>query len=576
MRMRKILCIALFVVMVCVTASHALSLGEILGVDPDKVGKTEIAPQTENALSPRPEDSVYVMLKLDDTSGFLKWLFSREHIDLFMPLIISHEDSNEIMGVVEVFSSIAENSPIKSLAVVSGINKEDAKQQDTYFQLAFTVSPEAEPYVKKIADGNAEASDFARLLLGVNSPLLNMAETMLKAEREDDMYKVDNELFVKAHDGLIVMGSSANEVKSALNALNNEESRLFTGTKRRFTAKDFAFVHCDLNTASMLDDDGDDKTFAELDPGEVFECPLDVEFAFTKLADKFIMSTGLNFTRSLKKDIANRVAESNKNASIAKGGHIDLTNAGTKSPLLALGGYLNIAGVKEIPGDDAKDVWNFIVKQLKNRFGITEEEFVGLFTGPFSFVVNDSVTYEGFKIPAIYTTQTGQKDSAAKVFAKLTKSPHFQKVKEGVLQVDSSLSPVSCLIQDKGESLGIDFAELATLGAKPEIKPALNDIINVPAVMAIWLDFSAIQSWLNDDENGVMMMLAPLATFAGYGKHFQAFRDILGAELSVPTMSIRLENYETLHTEFGLADVNPENGLITKIIKVYRDFNKKK
>ncbi|MBQ4432264.1 MAG: hypothetical protein II877_12240, partial [Synergistaceae bacterium] len=215
-------------------------------------------------------------------------------------------------------------------------------------------------------------------------------------------------------------------------------------------------------------------------------------------------------------------------------------------------------------------------KQLKNRFGITEEEFAGLFTGPFSFVVNDSVTYEGFNIPAIYTSQTGRDDSAAKVFDKLSKSKHFQKVKEGILQADSSLSPVSCLVQDKGATLGIDFAELATIGGKPEMKPALNDLMNSPAVVAMWLDFASIQSWLNSDENGFMMMLGPLATFSGFGKHFQAFRDIVGAELSVPAMSIRLEDYETIHTEFSLADVNPENGLIAKIVKVYRDFNKKK
>ena len=571
MRMRKILCLAIFAIMLCVTASHALSLGEILGANTVKESA-----KTENALSPRPEDSVYVMLKLDDTGSFLKWIFSRENINILMPLIIGSEDSNEIMGVVEVLSSIAENTPVKSLAIVSGINKEDAKRQDTYFQLAFTVSPEAEPYVKKIADGKAEASDFARLLLGVNSPLLSMAETMLKAEREDDMFKIDNELFVKAHDGLIVMGSSANEVKAALNALSDEKSRLFATTKRRFNAKDFAFIHFDFNTASMLDDDDDDKTLAEFDTGTVFEKPLDVEFAFTKLADKFIMSTGLNFAQTLKKEYADKVTTANKSISPVKGGHIDITNAGTKSPLLAFGGYLHITGIKDVPDNDAKKAWDFMVKQLKNRFGITEEEFAGLFTGPFSFVVNDSVTYEGFNIPAIYTSQTGRDDSAAKVFDKLSKSKHFQKVKEGILQADSSLSPVSCLVQDKGATLGIDFAELATIGGKPEMKPALNDLMNSPAVVAMWLDFASIQSWLNSDENGFMMMLGPLATFSGFGKHFQAFRDIVGAELSVPAMSIRLEDYETIHTEFSLADVNPENGLIAKIVKVYRDFNKKK
>lgn len=249
-----------------------------------------------------------------------------------------------------------------------------------------------------------------------------------------------------------------------------------------------------------------------------------------------------------------------------------LTIGGIKTPLLALGGFMNIASVKD--NKDTKEAWDEVIRQLRVRFGISEEEFTSFFKGPFSVTVNDSVTYEGMKIPAVYISQTGMKDSAQKIFARLIKSPHFQKVQEGILQLDTSISPVSCLIQDKGETLGINFAELANLSGKAAVKPALQSLLDSEGISAIWIDFDGIRSWITDPENGVMAMALPMAKMFGMGEIADAANDILTAEFSVPSCSFRAEGIDKFRVEFTNVKINAENGIIARAIKIYQKFSK--
>ena len=104
----------------------------------------------------------------------------------------------------------------------------DVKTSEYFFQIAFTVSDDVSSVVKKIAEGSAEDKDFAKLLLGSDSPLVSMLETMLKAEKLDgNVYKVDNELFVKAQDGLIIAGITSGDLSLSLKALAEDKERLF-------------------------------------------------------------------------------------------------------------------------------------------------------------------------------------------------------------------------------------------------------------------------------------------------------------------------------------------------------------
>ena len=119
----------------------------------------------------------------------------------------------------------------------------------------------------------------------------------------------------------------------------------------------------------------------------------------------------------------------------------------------------------------------------------------------------------------------------------------------------------------------MDFAELASLSEKPELKPAFAELMKRDSVSSTWIDFAGIQSWINSDENGVFTTLTPLAAIMGYGKYVKALQDVLGADLSVPSMSIWAEDLEIIHTEFALKEIEAEKGLFATILRLYQEFN---
>ena len=522
------------------------------------------AVEVEDALTPAPEQSVYAVLKLDDTQALLKWIFSKENIDTFMPLILASEESNEILGVIEMISAFAENTSLKSAALLVGVMGD--KSPVPFFKMAFTVKPEAAPFLKKIADGSADAIDVAKLVMGKDNPMAAFAESMIKVEKADDnILKVDNELFLKAQGDMIVAGLSADDVKTSLNALEDESARLFAKKARRFGPKDFAWLHVDPATLKTLDEDD------EIDLEEVkkyVEKPLDLELGFMRVPGKFLMSMAYNLKEALAKE-ALETTGLNRDFTLAKGGNINLL--GAKSPLLALGGLLNIEGVKLT--DEGRDAWKEFVKQAKNRFGVSEEDLNKFFAGTFSLVVNDNVTIEGIKLPAIYISQKDTNGAGEKIFESFEKSPHFHKVQDGVLQIDSSLIPAPCFVTKTEDGLGINLAELANISAATTLKPALKELMNTDATSALWLDFAEIQSWILSDENGVLTLLEPLARFSGQGEIFDAVKDVLSAKFSVPSMSIHSDSIEIIHTEFEIdEDVKAEDGLMSKLVKIGKKF----
>ena len=529
---------------------------------------TAFSAQVEDALTQRPENSVYMVLKLNDTEALLKWIFSRENIDTFMPLILASKNSNEIMGGVEVLSAFAENTPLKNAALLIGVN--DKKVPEPYFQMALTVTPELSPIVKRIADGSASAVDIAKLFLGLDSPLASFAESMIKVEKAgDNILRIDNEIFMKAQDETVILAMSLNDIKSSLNAIENSDLRMFSKHERKFSGKDFIFFHCDPKVAANLNDDKKSDDIDLDDVGKYIDKPLNVEINFERMPDKFIMSMAFNLKEALNKFYSEKTFRNEKNIEKVKGGH--LNPIGKKSPLLMFSGFLDLSLFRDYDSE-TKKMWNDIVKQLKNRFGLTENDIIEASKGSFSLTVNDNVSVEGIKIPAIYTSMAAK---SGKIFDILAKSPHFHKVQERVLQIDSSVSPISCVVENKSGSLGVHFADLENVSSKPEIKTALNELMNKEAISGLWIDFDEIRNWIVSPENGVLIMLEPLARFTGNGEIFDDVRDLLSAEFSVPSISFWADSQEITHTQFNLAEINSSNGFLRKIVNLSRKYMNK-
>ena len=526
------------------------------------------AAKPEDALTSRPEDAVYMVLRLQDTSSFLRWMFSKENVEIFAPLFLKDKSKLEILAVSEFVSALASMSPIRSAAVVTGMTKNDTKQKNQFVQAALTFSPEVRTSVLRIEAGLADASDIAKLLIG-DTAAAKFAETMIKIEKEkDNIFRVNNNIFMSAAKDMVLLGSSVTEIRKAVKSLNDKDTRLFTKKARNFTAEDFCIFHVDYGTIAAFDAS---LQSGDLDPRKYFAKPLEGEIAFTRQPDTFLMSMSFNFKDALTKKYADKLAEQAAKWEDVNGGHIDLDAVGSSSPLVAIGTYINFDALNEI--DEWKPIMKAILRNMRVRFKVSDDETKALLSGPLSLVVNGTVTYESFKIPALYVTQQGEKGAAAKVYEKFTQSPNFSKVRDGILQLDSSISPVSCLVSDKGEKLGMYFAELPSLEQKPELKPALAELMKRESTASFWIDFAGIQNWLLDDNNGVMMMLAPLMTFGGYGKYYKALQDVLTAELSVPSMSMWGKAPEVMHIEFALKDIAPENGLFMRILRAYQSLN---
>ena len=110
---------------------------------------------------------------------------------------------------------------------------------------------------------------------------------------------------------------------------------------------------------------------------------------------------------------------------------------------------------------------------------------------------------------------------------------------------------------------------------KSTLKPELAALMEREAIASMWADFAGAQAWLNNDENGVFTTLAPLAAIMGYGRYVQALREILNAELSVPSVAIWGDSPEVIHAEFALRDIDYTKGLIATLIRVSRELNRK-
>ncbi len=178
---------------------------------------------------------------------------------------------------------------------------------------------------------------------------------------------------------------------------------------------------------------------------------------------------------------------------------------------------------------------------------------------------------QGIKFPALYMSFKGQEGAPAKIFERLANSKFFARIQDKILQLDSSISPVSCLVIDHGDSLAFDFADLTSLNEKPQPSGAFAEVLNHEGISVLWLDFAGIQKWIAD--NNVMEILTPMAKVFGYGKIAEDASSILSAKFSVPSLLIWAESEEKIHWEFAINnEVAPEDGLLVRIVRICKDY----
>ena len=551
--MRKSLKIKIFAAVLCVMLCFA--------------AVPVMAYQPEEALAPKPEKSVYTILRLDNLGNFLRWLVSERAVKLFAPAAgLDDAMAAMITGAIAAV-------PAESCVIECGVEDDDS----AFAQLIVKLPKALQGKLDLVAKGEAKAEDLAALVLGETSPVAEMASAMLEVKKDEatGLLSVLDTVFIGAKGDLLIAAVSAADVLAAINAVDKEELRM--KLERKFSAKDFIISHVDMDVLRKIapaEETGVSKKDYEAALGMLDE-PIHSETAFENLADRFRISFNVNMSA-----LAERF-EKLLTAKPVKGGYINLM--GDRSPLLALGTNLDGENIKVYPG--FADVWGDAVNALK-AFNISEQTLINFLTGSFALTIGNSlVSFEGMKVPAVFMTQVGSADSAAEIMSAAVKQadkllmPVEAEGWNGLYQVDSSVSPVSVLLGLKGKMLYAGMADKDSLSAVPDVSGAklLAEIMSVNSLGSGYIDFKGVQDYFKGDGAGVIAMagmFAPMALGDKAEAVMAAVNEILDAKLSVPSVGFYSPEYGTCIMDFMTEKLdNIEDGLCAKLMKLNKILN---
>ena len=492
----------------------------------------------EDALSAKPKDSMYIALRVEDLGNFLRWAVSEENLKTFAPFVELDDDA------IQMITSMLANVPVKGTALVAGVTA----QGTPFFQAAVS---------------GAKAENVGEFVLGQGNPMAAMVEEMLQ----------ESGLVFELKDDLLLLSFGADALKESLAALEDKGKRL--SFNRHFAAKDFAFVHTDFETAGTLalSTAETDEARAEVEEKfkslkNYFHAPLEVEFGFESFADRFLLSMGTNLKESMNPEYLKDLEK----VEAVPGGHIRLLGEG--SPMLALGSTLNLKSFKRY--EELKDAVEEGLETLK-ALGLSKESLQSLVNGDISLTLGGGFfQVEGIRVPSLYLTQSGKDGAAAAVVSALAAKEelHLNPVQaEGwdkMLQVDSSVVPVPCLVGAEDETILLALTDAASLAKAPSPSAKLQELLAKETRGALFLDFAGLQSYLKGAEGPLSMLLSVAESVTGddsLSGMADLVRDVLEAKLSIPSLSIWGPELETCFMEFALADVPAGEGLWARMAK---------
>ena len=378
-----------------------------------------------------------------------------------------------------------------------------------------------------------------------------------------------------------MIGLSPADLESSLKALAASEERL--AVKLRHESKNFSLLHMDFPTlfkiakeqeAKEKQDGEGRKKFDEIDMDALkkfFRAPLEVEYGFERKPDRFLISMAANLEEAMDGTFLERI----RKMKAVPGG--DLFLAGAGRPLLALSSKMSFKGSDiEVYPEIAK-LWKKGMAYLA-EYGVSESEVENLLSGSVSLACGGSAAFAGTQTPGAYLALTGRDGAAASIFKKITENENFAtmlptvpiEVKgwQTVLQVDPSMAPVPALLGVKDETLFLGLQDAAGLNAAPEVSERLKTLLEKDSIGTSFADFEAIRAALaalvNAPDSPVSALLPPPI--------LSSVKDVLGAELSVPFVSIWAPHYSEGFAEFSLVDVAPEKGLMAKVVEVAAQF----
>lgn len=527
--------------------------------------RADLKLKPENALSPCPDNSVYFALKLDNVSELLRWALSEQNLRLAAPLLKMGEDD------IEMINSIASKIPCEALMALIGVDE----RGKTFFKAAasFPDTDEYKNILKLVTRGEAKPEDINFLLLGKDSPLASLAESIIKVIPEPNksgVMRVNNTVLIGARENLLVIASTPEAVKTGLAAANNKAFRI--NLNRELSADNFIFAHADIHAViKNLNRRGRTRrvirpAYLRLIDG-MFQAPLDIEADFELLPENFKIHALANLKEALTEKNYNKLAE---NAPVS-GGHINLNIS--ESPFLAFGTDLNINLFRDIPAFERR-LRELVINLEQN--GVSWDLFNNLINGALAVNIGGNFISMGlFKIPDFYLAKTGINGAAASFIEKMPRDNASVVKSEGwdiLLKAPVTVSPVPLYIGARDEILyfGVFEPKLINQAEKADkdlnnFAPNFQDLINKNSLTSFYIDFEALQNYLKREIRGALNFAAVML---GGQKEISLIKNFLDVKLSVPSISVYAPDYGEIIINFALKDVHPEDGLWSKIIKV--------
>lgn len=511
----------------------------------------------EEALSVRPEKSVWLSIRLEDLGGVLRTVFSPENVEMFITPGMALSDASNLRLVAGIASQI----PARSVAVLMGMDKDEKP----FLQAAIALPPEMRSKLDLIAAGKAKAEDMVTLVLGDAGLLLAGAvKPALRKGKSGPYYLIDNEIALSAKEDLLLLALSPGDLQSSLDALSNAKNRF--APKRKFNDPDYYFLHADMATIMAAADMNNPK---EADAANFlksfFKAPLEVETAFRSEPGNFRISTAVNIE-------AFSGEERLKKEKPIPGGGMFLAGRGTV--LLGMAGkpFFSAANLKLWP--ELEKAWKQIVAGA-SRIGVTEKEIENLLSGNLSLVVGGEASVEGYPVPGAYVTLTGQEGAAASILKKIFENPEltnaipFAPLKvegwETLVRVDPALVPAPLLLGNRDDTLFFGMLNSEDLNVKPEVAPAAAPLLEKEFFSVGFIDVAQIWSRIRAEfYDADSLMGQALSTLQPAWK--EAIQNVLEADLPVSFITMQAAELGMGFLDISLVEVAPEKRLLPRII----------
>ena len=513
----------------------------------------------EDALSARPAESVYSVVRVADLSGLLQSIFSPASIEM-----LASSARPEYAQTIRLIASLVSQIPAESVAIISGMTI----NEEPFLQIAASMPDSLRPQLNRVADGTASGIELITLLLGDGGLMLAAGFAPEVHEgAAGPYYTLEGQVAFAARDNLLLIGLSPAELAASIGALEDEGNRL--SLRRRFDSPNFWFTHMDMHAIAAIAGETEEGGMDEV--VRHFRAPLKMEIAFSSEPGSFLVSTAVNALESLA-DIARYEAwepVEGANLFLAGGGRLLYA---LSSPLA-----LNAADLAASPEISA--MWNQLIRKLE-RVNISESDVEDLLNGSFSVVLGSDATIMGKRVPGGYLAFTGREGAAAQILGKLLDNEEFaQSVPmaplevdgwDSVFAVDPALLPVPLILGVMGDTLFVGVVDSAALPQTPEFSAEVAELLEKPLLGVGVIDNAAIWNWLRQEiaDPGSLLSVSLVEYIDNSAR--ELLQVILEAEPAVPFVKAWMPDMEKSFLEFSIVDVPVGQRLLPRLLDVFQ------